>query len=71
MNMPRVNGRGFLTAMKKNPELKNICTIVYSTSATEKDIEEMKQLGASFYLEKQPDYSILKKELQKIFLLIQ
>jgi CheY-like chemotaxis protein len=70
LNMPRVNGRQFLMAMKKNPQFQDILTVVYSTSATQKDIEETKQLGASFYLEKQPDYSILKEELQKILLLI-
>ena len=70
LNMPRINGRQFLLALKKNPQLQNICTVVYSTSNTQKDIEETKQLGASFYLEKQPDYSILKEELEKILLLI-
>ena len=70
LNMPRVSGRQFLMAMKKNSQFQEILTIVYSTSATQKDIEETKQLGASFYLEKQPDYLILKDELQKIVLLI-
>lgn len=70
LNMPRVNGKQFLLAMKKNPQFRDILTVVYSTSATQKDIEETKLLGASFYLEKQPDYSILKEELQKILLSI-
>lgn len=70
LNMPRVNGRQFLIAMKKDPQLQNIYTIIYSTSTTQKDIEETKQLGASFYLEKQPDYSLLKEELENILLSI-
>jgi CheY-like chemotaxis protein len=70
LNMPRVNGKQFLLAMKKNTQFRDILTVVYSTSASPKDIEETKLLGASFYLEKQPDYSILKEELQKILLSI-
>ena len=63
LNMPRINGRQFLTKLKSDPQLRNIPVIIYSTSSDQKEIDELMLLGARDYLVKQWDYSVLKERL--------
>ena len=71
LNMPRIDGRRFLTAIKNHPQYKSIPVIIYTTSSNLKDREEMMQLGAADYLIKQPDFSTLKEDLYTIFSLVE
>ena len=70
LNMPRVNGRKFLHEIKNNPLLQSIPVIIYSTSSNPRDMEELQHLGATDYLVKQVDFSILKEKLRTILSMV-
>ncbi len=67
LNMPRTDGRKFLTAIKKHPKFKSIRVVIYTTSDNERDRYEVVKLGATDYLVKQSDFSLLKNNLAKLF----
>ena len=71
LNMPRIDGRRFLTTIKNHPQYKSIPVIIYTTSTDLKDRDEMMQLGATDYLVKQPDFSTLKENLYAIFSVVE
>lgn len=66
LNMPLLNGKGFLTEVKKNKNLSSIPIIIYSTSKNEDDVRETKQLGASFFLTKPHKFSELRAAISLI-----
>jgi CheY-like chemotaxis protein len=66
LNMPVMNGREFLIAIKKNPELSNIPVIILSTSSNAATIKETRQLGALDFITKPDTYSVLKNILHDI-----
>ncbi|MBK5283826.1 MAG: response regulator [Bacteroidia bacterium] len=66
LNMPRKNGVQCLKEIRSNLKLKNISVAIYSTSASEKDIEETFQSGANVYIKKPNDFSVLKQVLDKV-----
>jgi CheY-like chemotaxis protein len=68
LNMPRKNGLECLREIRSNEKLKDISIAIYSTSASEKDIEETFQSGANAYIKKPSSFSILKKMLEKAVL---
>lgn len=57
LNMPRVDGREALTAIKQHPHLRCIPVIVLTTSCSEQDILYSYQCGASSYITKSVSYS--------------
>ena len=52
LNMPRVDGREALAAIKDDPELKIIPVVALTTSSAEEDIVRSYDLGVSSYVEK-------------------
>lgn len=58
LNMAPMDGRTCLQALKKDPHLRDIPVIIYSTSSDPRTREEMLRLGASGYWVK--DVSISK-----------
>jgi CheY-like chemotaxis protein len=68
MNMPKLNGKQVLRELKKTRSLINIPVIMYSTSFAPRDIEEIKELGAVFYLLKPSRFDDLCTALTKILL---
>lgn len=52
INMPRVNGKQVLSAIKQDPELKCIPVVVYTTSDQTSDIVDCYKLGANCYVTK-------------------
>ncbi|WP_372752519.1 response regulator [Mariniflexile sp.] len=52
INMPIVNGMQCLTEIRSKPELKDLFIAMYSTSSSDKDIEESFQKGANIYINK-------------------
>jgi CheY-like chemotaxis protein len=52
LNMPLVDGRKFLTEIKKLRTYSQIPVIIYSTSSHPRDQEETQKLGASGFLTK-------------------
>jgi CheY-like chemotaxis protein len=55
LNIPRVNGKEVLGAMRADPALRGIPVAVLTTSSQEADIVDAYQLGANCYLTKPID----------------
>jgi CheY-like chemotaxis protein len=54
LNMPRVDGKEFLRQIKVLPDLSHIPVAIYTTSGSEPDKIETRNLGAHYFLTK-PD----------------
>jgi len=65
LNMPHRNGLECLKEIRSNEKLRNIYVAIYSTSASEKDIEETFRNGANIYINKPNDFNRLKQVLEK------
>ncbi|MFZ6009259.1 MAG: response regulator [Bacteroidota bacterium] len=66
INMPRVNGKQILKAIKKEASLSHIPVIMYSTTLGQRDIDEVKKLGAAHYLFKPTRFDELCRSLANI-----
>ena len=66
MNMPRMNGKQCLKELKKIERLKSTPVFMYSTSADPAEIEENLKLGATDFILKPSDVSVLTDILAKI-----
>lgn len=52
LNMPRLDGRGALTQIKADPNLRGIPVIILTTSGAEEDMMRAYDLGAASYIAK-------------------
>ena len=59
LNMPRMDGKQLLKELKNDYVLKDIPTIIYSTSSMPTDIEEAMALGATHFLTKPSSFKKL------------
>ncbi|MFD2550540.1 response regulator [Bizionia sediminis] len=66
LNMPIKNGKQCLVEIRKNPRLKDVCVAIYSTSSSEKDIEDTFLNGANIYIKKPNNYSKLLEVIEKV-----
>ena len=66
LNMPRKNGLECLKEIRSNKKFTKIPIAIYSTSASENDIEETFRNGANVYIKKPSDFTILKQLLAKV-----
>jgi len=66
LNMPRKNGIDCLLEIKQLPHLQDMAIAIYSTSSSEKDIEETFIQGANVYIKKPSDFNTLKKILEDV-----
>lgn len=66
LNMPRKSGLECLKEIKTNKKMANIAIAIYSTSASEEDIENTFVLGANIYIKKPNDFKKLKKVLSDV-----
>lgn len=66
INMPRVDGRSCLIAIRENKLTKNACVIMYSTSLSRQDQILFERLNARF-LTKASTQSELLSSLKRIF----
>lgn len=55
LNMPRMNGREFLEAIKADENLKSIPVVVLTTSDVERDVVASYRLGAAGFITKPVD----------------
>ena len=55
LNMPRLDGREFLAAIKLLPDLREIPVVVLTTSEVERDVVASYDLGAAGYITKPVD----------------
>ena len=63
LNMPRMDGKQCLWEIK---ELYDIPVIIYTTSKSQKDIDDTKHLGAQWFLTKRNSYAGLKESIELI-----
>ncbi len=66
LNMPRKSGIDCLVEIKRSDHLKDIPVAIYSTSASEEDIEDTFVKGANVYIKKPSDFGTLKKILEEV-----
>lgn len=66
LNMPSKSGTSCLQEIRSNPRFHNVSIAIYSTSNTEKDIEDTLTGGANVYIHKPDDFDKLKKILRHI-----
>jgi CheY-like chemotaxis protein len=64
-NMPKMNGKECLTALKSIERLRNIPVIIISTSSEKKLEKEVKQGGAAAYFTKPSSIAELTKKLSE------
>lgn len=69
LNMPFKTGIECLDEIKKIDYLKDIAVAIYSTSASQADIEETFVKGANVYIKKPSDFGALKKVLSEVITL--
>ncbi len=69
LNMPRLNGKQFLTEIKKTKRFSHIPVVIYTTSSDAKDKEETKQLGALYYITKPDGFDEICDALLDVFAL--
>ena len=66
LNMPRLDGRGALKRIKKNPAFSRIPVIVMTTSREEADVLATYDLGASSFITKPITFNDMIKTIQTI-----
>ncbi|UWX54402.1 response regulator [Maribacter litopenaei] len=66
LNMPIMNGFECLAEIRKNPLLKELPIAIYSTSSSDKDIEQTFLNGANIYIKKPSSFEDLKKSLKQV-----
>ena len=66
LNMPKKSGMECLIDIKNEERFKDISIAIYSTSASEEDIENTFVNGANIYIKKPNDFNSLKKVLSDV-----
>lgn len=66
LNMPKKNGMECLEDIRNDIGLKDLVIAIYSTSASESDIENTFVHGANVYINKPTDFNKLKALLQEV-----
>ena len=67
LNMPLMNGRQFLQAIKAEEGFQNIPVVVLSTSSDVATMEDMKLLGIHHFITKPDKYSLWSESLNDFF----
>lgn len=66
LNMPCKSGNDCLKEIRANSRFKDMSIAIYSTSSSEKDIEDTFIDGANIYIKKPNDFNKLKKILHEV-----
>jgi two-component system, response regulator len=66
LNMPGMDGRKTLEAIKQDETLKRIPVIILTTSADERDIEACYQTGANTYVQKPVSFDGLIEAIRRL-----
>ena len=67
LNMPQMNGRQCLAEIKKQPALREIPVIVYTTSSESWDKEQLLSMGAAAFVTKAPEIDEIIALLTDVF----
>ena len=66
LNMPVKNGMECLCEIRETPKLRDLSVAIYSTSSSEKDIEETYVNGANIYIKKPNNFTKLCHTVEKV-----
>lgn len=66
LNMPRMDGRKALEAVKKDPAFKKIPIVVFTTSKAEEDIIRSYDVGANSYITKPVNFEGLVATMESL-----
>ena len=66
-NMPKMDGKEFVTAVKQNDKLRHIPIVIYSTTITAMDMQSFNRHGVFHFFNKPADFKILCQGLEYIF----
>ncbi|MFT3796715.1 response regulator [Flavobacterium sp.] len=66
LNMPRKNGFECLDEIRRDPKLKNIPVVIFSTSSNNDIVNRTYQQGANYYICKPQSYTLLKRTIQTV-----
>lgn len=66
LNMPCKTGHECLREIRANPRFNDVSIAIYSTSSSEKDIENTFVEGANIYIKKPNDFSKVKKIIKDV-----
>jgi two-component system response regulator len=66
LNMPGMDGRKTLDAIKKDDALKRIPVIILTTSADERDVSACYQMGANTYVQKPVSFDALIEAIKRL-----
>lgn len=66
LNMPLMSGKECLQQIKSDKKFDQMAIAIYSTSASEQDIEDTFISGANIYIKKPNDFNTLKKVLSDV-----
>jgi CheY-like chemotaxis protein len=66
LNMPCKTGFDCLKEIRENSKYNNLSIAIYSTSSSERDIEETFIGGANIYIKKPNDFKTLKKVIKDV-----
>lgn len=67
INMPKMDGKEFVTAVKQNAKLRHIPIVIYSTTITTHDMQLFNRHGVFHFFNKPSDFGLLCQGLQFIF----
>ena len=70
LNMPRINGFECLTEINKDQKLRQLPTVIISTSFKEEKVEWLNKNGPVYYIRKPSDFSKLKSAILKVITLL-
>lgn len=66
LNMPLKSGIECLREIRRNPKLQELSIAIYSTSASNSNIEDTFILGANVYIKKPKDFATLKRIISDV-----
>lgn len=66
LNMPNKNGRECLDFIRRSEKLKHIPVVIYSTSSSQKDIDDTFEKGANLYVTKPSSYNELLATVRSV-----
>jgi CheY-like chemotaxis protein len=67
LNMPNMNGRQCLQQIKEHFNLSSIPIVIYTTSSSQDDIDDFKDMRSVYFLTKPHKFEDLKTAIQIIF----
>ena len=66
VNMPKMDGREFLAQVKAHPLYQNVPVVIYSTSSHKSEMGTYFKMGATNFLTKPSEFSLLVTYLKTI-----